>query len=137
MARSAVTKGRLQKVGADVGVQGVEEIKAAIAAKLDKFVGGAAKNVFMRAALIAVAEIKDLAPVKSGKLKSAIFAAPGDPKKPNVLVGVDYKKAPHAHLAEFKNHGGHHSYFRAGITATRAPMAATIAQGLRDLAEQD
>jgi hypothetical protein len=137
MARSAVTKGRLQKVGAEVGVSGVEEIKANIAGKLDKFLGMAAKQVFMKAAMIAVKEIKDLAPVKSGKLRDAIFADYGDPKKPNVLVGVNYKKAPHGHLAEFKNHGGDQPFFRPGITATRAPMAVVIVEGLRDLAEND
>ncbi len=48
-----------------------------------------------------------------------------------MLVGVDLKKAPYAYPVEYKT-----PYFRPGITATRAAMGATIAEGLRDLAEE-
>ncbi len=78
MARSAVTKGRLSKVGQDIGVTGIDEIKAAISAKLDEMVGQKAKRIFMEAAMIAVREVKDIAPVKTGNLRDAVTVAAND-----------------------------------------------------------
>lgn len=143
MARSAVTKGRLAKVGSEIGVDGVEDIKKAIAAQLDKFSGMAVKKVFMQGAMVIVREAQDLVPVKTGRLKGAILAAYGDPKKSNVLVGVKSRGprgAPHAHLVEYGHGGpspaGAHPFFRPAVTASRNTVAAVIAEGLKELVEK-
>ena len=152
MARSAVSKGLLGKVGAEVGVYGIEGIKANIAAKLNQMTGMSAKRVFMRAAMQLVNEAKDIVPVDTGRLRDAIFAAYGDPRKPNVIVGVNYKKAPHAHLIEYGHiqtgHGGKgkgrgikfipgSAFMRRALVSARPTMAATIAEGLKALVEAD
>lgn len=77
-------------------------------------------------------------------LKDAIFAAEGNEKSPTVIVGVDRKKAPHAHLVEFKHDlwrggkkrkgQGHfikevkaHPYLRPAFDAIRRFQAKSIA----------
>jgi HK97 gp10 family phage protein len=147
MARSAVTNKTLGKVGSEVGIDGIPELKANIAAKLDKMMGQAAKKVFMRAAMRMVEEAKDLVPVKTGTLRDAIYAAYGDTKKPNVIVGVNYRKAPHAHLIEYGHihttHDGRgtsmtkaHPFMRPALTYARPKMAAIIAEGLKSLVQE-
>lgn len=144
MARQGVTPGRLNKVGAEIGIEGIPEIKANIAKILDRAVGEKAKKVFMRAAMIAVNEIRDLAPVLTGRLRDAVFADYGDPKKPNVIVGVSHKKARYASLVEYGHAGGNYKkrsgksapakakpYFRPGVNAARAPMAVELATGMK------
>lgn len=136
--RSAVTAGRLRKVGAQIGVSGIDEIKANIAATLDRAQGMEAKRVFMGAALIGMHKIEELAPRgKTGRLRRAPIVKYGDPKKPNVLLGVSRKIAPHAGLVE-KGHGGPHPapahpYYKPAVNSTRNEMAAHIAKGMRDL----
>lgn len=60
--------------------------------------------------------------VKTGNLKRAIYAAYGDTNKVTILVGVNYKIAPHAHLVEFGHAGPHpappHPYMRPAIAAS-------------------
>ncbi len=141
MARSAVTAGRLRKISEEVGIQGIDEIKGNIAKKLDKLTGMQAKRVFMRAALLLVREEKANIHSITGHLAGAIFADYGDPKKPNVLVGTNNRKAPHGLLVE-EGHGGPHPapphpYHKPAVNATRGIMAATIAEGLKDLVEQE
>jgi hypothetical protein len=150
MARSAVSKGTtLGKVGSSVGVEGVEQIKANIAERIDRFTALQAKKVFMRAGLLLAREERDAVqhltddPHLTGKLEGAIFAAYGDPKKPNVLVGVKRRgqgKAPHAYPVAH-GHGGPapapaHPWVPESVQATRGAMAAIIAQGLKELVEK-
>lgn len=77
----------------------------------------------LKACLIGVAErirdrAKELCPVGTGldtkgrprpHLRDLIFATYGKAGSPSVIVGVDRKKAPHAHLVEFK-----HDLWRGG-----------------------
>ncbi len=146
MARSAVTKGTLGKVGAEIGIEGMEQIKANIAERIDRFSAIEAKKVFMRAALILVREERDAVqhltatPELTGKLAGAIFAAMGDPKKSNVIVGTNYKAAPHA-IPVAHGHGGPHPakphpWVQQSVRATKGAMAATIAEGLKELAQK-
>lgn len=137
--RSGVTAGRLRKVGAEIGIEGVDEILANISKKLNKVTGQEAKKVFMRAAMIAVREIRDLAPLgPTGNLKKGVFADYGDPKKSNVLVGMNYKISPHAHFLEYGTVKMRaQPYFRPGITASRSAIAASLIQGMRGLITSD
>lgn len=54
-------------------------------------------------------------------LVDAVFAAEGKKDHPSVIVGVDRKKAPHAHLVEFGHGGPHpapaHPFLRPALTA--------------------
>lgn len=116
-------------------------------------------KAFMPAALTIRDEIRDLAPKgKTLNLVNSIFAAYGKPGKSDVLVGVNYRRAPHAHLVEFGTDGrrspkkkkflrftidGHVIYaksvapmprqpfFRPGVVAARPLAARMIADGLR------
>lgn len=156
MARSAVTKGALGKVGVEIGIEGIDQIKKAIAAKMDRMTGLQAKKVFMRAALILVREARDNVNSITGQLSAAIFAAYGKQDKANVLVGVSIGgrgKAPYGWVVEHGHviwKGGRkrsgtgkqvgtvkpHPYMAPAIKSARPAMAATIAEGLKELAEK-
>jgi HK97 gp10 family phage protein len=101
-------------------------------------VGDRIKRVLMGAALTIRDEARDLVPVKTGLLKSAIFAAYGDERKPDVLVGVNHRIAPHSHLVEFGARGGQmpaQPFMRPAIAATRGIAANMVADGLKDIIE--
>lgn len=144
MARNAVTAG-----GKAARLEGLPELHAKIAHILDRAAGNEAKQVWMKAALVLRDEARDLAPIIQipkpnprpwqvpGTLKSAIFAAYGDPAKPNVIVGVNYAKAPQAHWIEYgTSHSAAQPYMRPALTATRSMMVAIIAEGYRGLIER-
>lgn len=140
MARSVITP-----KGAAARIEGLPELQAKMAKIIDSSSGIEAKHVWMKAALVLRDEARDLAPVLkkpkkghiAGLLKSAIFAAYGDPAKPNVLVGVNYRIAPHAHWVEFGNaHMPAQPFMRPALTATRSMCVAIIAEGYRKLIEE-
>jgi HK97 gp10 family phage protein len=143
MARSAVTP-----KGKAVRIEGIPELQAKVALILDRATGNEAKKVWMKAALVLRDEARDLAPVIKipkpnprpwqvpGTLKAAIFAAYGDTSKPNVIVGVNYRKAPQAHWIEFGTSNiAAQPYMRPALTATRSMMVAMIAEGYKALIE--
>jgi HK97 gp10 family phage protein len=118
--------------------------------------GQEVKRIYMGAALLLRDEARSRAPIlKSevkghvpGLLKKAIFAAYGEPTKPSVLVGVNYKIAPHAWLVEFGTSqrstksgkstgiGPAQPFMRPALTAVRSKCVAIIAEGLRGLIEK-
>lgn len=72
-------------------------------------------------------EARRLAPVGKGldtkgrkreHLRDLVFASPGKQTLPTVIVGVDRKKAPHAHLIEFGHIHADHN--KRGIKQTQA-----------------
>lgn len=146
--RSGVTAGRLRKVGAEIEIDASDAL-AGVTALLKKVSGSQSgrqavgqefkRRVIMPAALIAVREIEDLAPKgPTGNLKKAPFADYGDPKKPNVLVGMNYKIAPHAHLVEYGTVKMRpQPYFRPGITSSRSAMAATMLSNAKEFITED
>lgn len=96
------------------------------------------KAVFVKCAAIARDEIKDRAPVVTGTLKGAIFAGGGSPDEANALVGVNYRKAPHAHLVEFGTvHSAPHAFFRPGLQAAVPKVADALKDGLKDVIERE
>jgi HK97 gp10 family phage protein len=60
---------------------------------------------------------------KGRHLRDLIFATPGKRDDPSVIVGVDRKKAPHAHLVEMGHGGPHpapaHPFLRPAFDAFR------------------
>lgn len=105
-------------------------------------VGKEVKEVYMGAALLFRDEARRRAPVRSGRLRRAIFADFGDPVKPNVIVGVQYflhgkrqiAMAPHAHLVEFGTRNSPaRPFMRPAVTASKDRMSNAIASGLRGI----
>lgn len=142
MARKAVTKR-----GAELA--GLPELHAKMALIIDRVTGQRIKQVWMKAALVLRDKAVSLAPIIKiprrnprpwqvpGTLKASIYAAYGDPEKPNVLVGVNYKKAPQAHWIEYGTKSiPPQPYMRPALTATRAEMTAIIAEGTREVIEE-
>jgi HK97 gp10 family phage protein len=131
----------LTKKGKAVRWEGIPELQSKVDAILAKTgyrqgqkIGNEIKRVLMGGALVLRDEARDLVPVKTGTLKSAIFAAYGDERKSDVLVGVNYKIAPHAHLVEYgTSHSAAHPFMRPAITATRAKIANVVAEGFRKI----
>lgn len=124
-------------------LDGMDEIRAAMKDIMDAPTAIEAKQVYLRAGGILAAQARANAPVsgvppskspprkKGTHLRDAIFVALGDLTKPNVLVGVSYKKAPHAHLVEYSPN--HQPYFRPAITQTAGAVANEIRTGLLDI----
>lgn len=140
MARRILTaKGKAVRLeGIPELAANVNKLLATVGGSKGRAVGQEVKHVLMGGALVVRDEARDLVPVRTGKLKSAIFADYGDPKKPDVLVGVNYRIAPHAHLVEYGARGGQmppQPYMRPAITATRSKVANIVAEGFRKIVE--
>ena len=137
----------LTKRGAAVRWEGLPEINRNVDRLLSQMghregqkTGDKVKRVLMGAALTVRDEARDMVPVRTGKLRSAIFAAYGDERKSDVLVGVNHRIAPHAHLVEFGSRGGKQPaqpYMRPAITATRGKVANIVADGLRKILDEE
>ena len=113
------------------------------------------KGVWMKGALLIRDEARRRAPELTkdtprrvrGLLKKAIFAAYGADDKPNVLVGVNYRIAPHAWITEFgttyretksgaaRGNSPPHPYMRPALTSQRSKAVEVMAQGYRELIE--
>src|SRR3954464_13532801 len=115
MARNVITsKGR------QVRIEGLAELQNNVATLMSRATGKEVKKIWMQAALDLRDAARDYAPVakedivhyekgqpkriiKTGALRAAIFAAYGETDKPNVLVGVNRRMAPHNEWLEFGN----------------------------------
>lgn len=116
--------------------EGLDEIQERMSAVIDKTTGKDAKEVYLKAGLRLRDKARDLAPVKTGRLKKSLFAARGDENKPNVLVGVNYKIAPHAHLVEYGTvRAPAHPFLRPAVSATAQEMRTIVEKGLRQIIE--
>jgi len=157
MARSVVTTGKLGKIALDLGIDGLDEIKAKIAEKVQQMGGQEAKKIFMQAGLLVVREIRaDIHHSITGRLSDAIFASYGREDKPNVVVGVNIGprgRAPYGWNVEFGHeirHGGSgragtgtvsgrvppYPYFQPGVKAASPAAGAVIVQGMAELAQK-
>ncbi len=155
MARNVVTP-----KGKAAIVEGLPDLQKRIADLLGRTVsGGEVKKVWMRGAVIIRDEAIRLAPIiqsepkslkpwqRPGALKQAIFAAYGKETAPNVIVGVNYRKAPQAHWMEFgtaerttksganRGHVTPQPYMRPALATKRAEAIAAMGQGYRELIE--
>jgi HK97 gp10 family phage protein len=99
------------------------------------------KRGIMAGALIIRDEAKDLVPVVTGRLQSAIFAAYGDKRKPDVLVGVNTRIPVDPEHPESGNYAGivefgdderaPQPYMRPAIQSTRPVVARIMSERLR------
>jgi HK97 gp10 family phage protein len=99
------------------------------------------KQALMAAALIVRDEARDLVPVDTGLLRSSIFAAYGDPKKSDVLIGVNTRQAvkttkggetrTYAGVVEFgDDERAPQPFLRPAIAATKGLVARVLKDGL-------
>ena len=135
-------------------LEGIPEV-AAKANKLMRECGynGAAianelKDGLMVGARMIRDEARDLVPVKTGTLKSAIIASKGDPKKADVLVGVDTRipvirdkdgevTGNYAGVVEFgDDYRAPHPFMRPAVTATRPLVARVVKEQLSKAVEK-
>lgn len=143
--RRSVISGSRNSISGDARkafqIEGLDEIQRKLGDIIDAVNGKKVKEVYLEGAIILRDEAKKNAPYdpkrKSGThLRDAIFAARGDDNKPNVLVGVRYKSAPHAHIVEYGSvKTSAHPYIRPAIAATGSKIASTINDGLLDIIE--
>jgi HK97 gp10 family phage protein len=141
MAKRGKSKPFEQDYSTGVGFYGIKETIEKIEQMISMGQPGkpmykAAKEVYIKAALVVRDEARRRAPVKTGALKKSIFAAHGNENKPNALVGVNYRIAPHAHLIEYgsmKNRP--YPFFRPGISASANEVKKIIETGLKKIVE--
>lgn len=123
-----------------VRITGGKELRDELAKLVNEVTGKEMKEVYYQAATILRDEAKRRVPVKTGLLKRAIFASKGEERRPNALVGVDYRQAPHAHLVEF-GHGGRSPagpkpYMRPALEAKRKEIRQAMVDGLSAIVEK-
>jgi HK97 gp10 family phage protein len=141
-------------------VEGLPDLQKRIADILGRTVSGfEVKKVWMKGAIIIRDEAKRLAPIiqsethnlkpwqRPGSLKAAIYAAYGKDSAPNVIVGVNYRKAPQAKWIEYgtaerttktgenRGHTPAQPYMRPALITKRAEAIAAMAEGYRELIE--
>ena len=117
-------------------VDGLVDITNKLAEVIDEANGKKAKEVYLSAAMKIRDGARTRAPKRTGKLRESIFAARGDMNKPNALVGVNYRIAPHAHLVEYGTVKTRpHPFLRPAIAASAAEVRRTIETGLKKIVE--
>jgi HK97 gp10 family phage protein len=92
----------------------------------------------MKGALIIRDEARDIVPVVTGTLRDSIFAAYGDPKKADVIVGVNTRMAVDQDSEDKRTYAGiveygddtraPHPYMRPAINAARPLVARVVAE---------
>jgi len=129
----------IQVIGSEGAAKALETARKALGAS-------EIQEAFLPAAIEVRNEAKFLAPIGDGKrpdgsprphLRELIFATKGKEGTPSVIVGVDLKKAPHAHLVEF-GHGGPrpaapHPYMRPAVDRKRSRIKRLAADAILGL----
>jgi HK97 gp10 family phage protein len=97
---------------------------------------GQLKDILMTPAMVIRDEAKDMVPVRTGRLRDAIFAARGPDDRRGVIVGVNGSKAPYARMVEKgTSRTPAHPYFRPAINAVAPTIANMIAGDMKKLIE--
>lgn len=116
-----------------LALKGLDDLNQQLAKMVDEATGKELKDALMSGAIPLRDEAKRIAPMKTGRLRSAIFADRGDENRPSVLVGVNYKIAPHAHVVEFGHAGPSPAppkpYMRPAAANTSATVYGNIRKG--------
>lgn len=105
------------------------------------------KSGLMTGALIIRDEARDLVHKDERLLEKSIFAAHGDPKKPNVIVGVNTRQAvsttkagetrTYAGIEEYGNdERPPHPYMRPAITSTKPVVVRVLKEKLESAVEK-
>jgi HK97 gp10 family phage protein len=106
------------------------------------------KKALIVPALMVRDEARAMVPVETGLLRDSIFAAYGDPKKADVLIGVNTRQATftnkagdvtgtYAGIVEYgDDERKPHPYMRPAIGATKPLVARMLRDGLVDAVEK-
>jgi HK97 gp10 family phage protein len=117
-------------------IEGLAEIQEKLGKIVNNVNGKKALAVYLDGGKILRDQARQNAPYDEGResgihLRDAIFVDGRDHGKPSVLVGVNFKQAPHAHWVEYGNvRTPAHPYFRPALTQTGAQVGSTIKNGL-------
>jgi HK97 gp10 family phage protein len=144
--RQAITRASLRNSKV-FSIDGLQQAFDKMEVIIDKTSAEALKSVYYEAGTLLRDKAKSIVPVATGRLRDAIFCAPGTPSEPNVLVGINRSRsrqsktglptAPHGMLVEYgTTRMAARPFFRPAVQQTRAPMAAKIAQGIHDQIEK-
>lgn len=146
MARTVITRTHIRKASKEFEVRGLDEMYGnleRIVEATGQSAGIELKRVFMKAAVTGLVErAKQLAPFRAKRgrtkitthLRDAIFADYGPDGKPNVLVGVNGRRAPHGRWIEYGTPRMiARPFWRPAISGTRDFMAKVIVQGFLKL----
>jgi HK97 gp10 family phage protein len=152
--------GRPRKDVLAIEIEGLKEADMMLRAAGDAFAAQRIKEILMPVAEFIRDRAKSLVKRTSNNdfshihLRDSIFAVIGKKNDPSVVVGVDRKKAPHAHLVEFghvnwiggkrKNQKGHkagkrvpaHPYMRPAGEAAKGRLINTAADAIRQIVER-
>lgn len=122
-------------------VDGLPELKRAIRAMAEAGRTVEAKRLYLQAGAVLRDAARQLAPYNPRRkrgthLRDAIFVGGGPLSKPDVLVGVNRRKAPHAWIVEFGRRGWvGKPYWRPAISSTKRTILDMISRGLCALFE--
>lgn len=131
MARQALTKKLIE-------VEGIEELARACALVINRTGAQQIKRALMGAALMlrdeARSNVREMTKKPTGDLESRVFAAYGDKRKPDVVVGVGSKGPGPTNLGHLVEFGTSHSapvpYMRQAVLTMRPTMARVLSEGL-------
>jgi len=133
-----VTRRSLREAGVALGVtlEGVDQLLARFARAVDQISGDdRLYEDLLQAARVAQREVQELAPVRTGLLRSAIGAGRGRPelyqRGPSVVVVLNRRRAPHAHLLEYgTRYLRPRPFWRPGLSAVRPMVSVMVLQAL-------
>lgn len=117
-------------------IEGLAEIQEKLGKIIDNVNGKKALNAYLEGGKILRDQARQNAPYDEGResgihLRDAIFVDGRDHGKPSVLVGVNFKQAPHAHWLEYGNARiPAQPYFRPALTQAGQEVATKIKSGL-------
>lgn len=137
MPTSGITKPQLRKAG-DLTIGGLDGILDNLNSILTKTRSEQLKGIFMEAGAVVRDRAKANVPVRTGKLKNRIFAAPGKPDKSDILVGVAKPEEgyPYEMAVEYgTSKMSAHPFFRPAITESRDEVGKIIITGVRQTIE--
>jgi HK97 gp10 family phage protein len=141
MAKSVITKKWAT-------VTGLKEVTDKVNQLIDQMESEEILKAIMAGAKLIEDEAKRIVPVRTGNLRSAIFASYGKQKnrrKPTVIVGVNYKwkkastlgYAPYAHIVEFGSaKRAPKPFMGPAIKSQRQAVAQRIKERLEELIEK-
>ena len=124
-----------------IDVQGIEELEAQLKEMIRQFDKEEVDPILIDGGKVLAAAVKSKAPRgPTGNLKKGIVAKQlnriGDNPK-TAFVGINYRRAPHAHLVEFgTSHSRPHPFFRPAVDANWDKVINDIVDKLRSLAEK-
>lgn len=121
--------------------EGSDELLADLEKLASEMAGKEMKEGLMRRVGIPLRDkARSLVAVKTGNLRRGIFAAYGDENLTTILVGVNDKIAPHAHLVEFGHAGPQpappHPYMRPAVAQSTESARKGIEETYREIIQK-